>query len=322
MRFVIIGAGAVGSAIGGFLSQSHEVLLVGRGEHAAGMAGGLRITGILGEFDLRPESTTPAELVSHSFLQHPIDWILLTVKSSALIEAAELAASIAGSETGICHIQNGLGNFETVSRIFPAHLVVSGMTITGYEIVRPGEIGITVYGGPGKIGCMPLVNDRFGPVANQQARQLAEFLNATPLVFEYSEDIQSFLWAKLLYNCCLNPLGALLRVPYGKLLDSQCLSIMRSVLDEAFALADAMNVSLFWPGPDAYFEHLIGTLIPATAGHEPSMLADLNRSRPTEIDAMNGYIVARSEELGLEAPVNRILTNLIKASLALQPKKT
>ncbi|MCB1139103.1 MAG: ketopantoate reductase family protein [Leptospiraceae bacterium] len=338
MRILVIGAGAVGSAIGGYLSESNEVLLVGRGEHIARISKhGLTIEGILGNTSHRPEACTARELKDHSFLRRPLDWIILSVKSTDTATAIRelMEAGLLSRVAGLVHIQNGMGNLETIQETLnrsagKVPLVLSGMTITGYEIYEPGKVRITVYGGPGKIGWLAhsVLGDSGDSGAAQppeslaattmdrpaMARQLTALLASTPLVFEYTEQMISFLWAKLLYNSCLNPLGALLRVPYGELRNESTLSIMKEVLKEAFALAHFAKVPLFWDDADQYFQHLLQTLIPATARHEPSMLADLNRGRKTEIQALNGYIVRNCEAAGLAAPVNRTLTELIEAS--------
>lgn len=321
MRILVMGAGAVGSAIGGFLSQHHEVLLVGRGSHIdAIQTRGLRIEGILGNSFHKPQACHDFELESREFIKHPLDWVLITVKSTATEDAIrQLVKTLPDpSLPRYVHIQNGLGNFECIKDVISRQasgkrpIILSGMTITGYDVVEDGRVAITVYGGPGKIGSLA---DK-GPSSESEsaARELVDLLSETPLVFEYTETMLSFLWAKFLYNCCLNPLGALLKVAYGKLRLEPTLQIMRQILIEAFALARAENVSLFWSSPDEYFQHLLNTLIPATAEHEPSMLADLNRGRKTEIQALNGYLVQRSKMHGLDAPVNETLVRLIAAS--------
>lgn len=363
MRILVMGAGAVGSAIGGYLSESHEVLLVGRGKHIEAIQNqGLIIEGILGHSTHRPSACGPDELKTHPFLKSPLDWIILSVKSPDTGPALQelIDAGIHSMASGLVHIQNGMGNFETILETLgrspgKAPVVLSGMTITGYEIDEPGKVRITVYGGPGKIGWLSS-SDPEGAEGAQRAegaerteggegveasrsaqpsensvmatqdiqamaRQLTDLLASTPLVFEYTEEMISFLWAKLLYNSCLNPLGALLRVPYGELRNESTLSIMKQVLREAFALAEFRNVPLFWKNADEYFQHLLQTLIPATARHEPSMLSDLNRGRKTEIQALNGYLLRNCESAGLEAPVNRTLTELIEASTFLSRKR-
>ncbi len=318
-----MGAGAVGSAIGGYLSRNHEVLLVGRGAHMDAMADhGLAIDGILGSSQHTPLVCKEGALKDHPFLQKPLDWVLITVKSPSTRQATQaLIETIPDPERPVwAHIQNGMGNLETIREtltsggITQLPIILSGMTITGYDIPDPGHVRITVYGGPGKIGWLETNDSQSNSVYPEAARSLVDILSETPLVFEYSDRMISFLWAKLLYNCCLNPLGALLKLPYGELRIEPALELIKEILGEAFALAALEKAPLFWASAQDYFDHLQQTLIPATAEHEPSMLADIQKGRATEIMAMNGFIVERSESHGLKAPVNSTIVQLIRSA--------
>ena len=322
-----MGAGSVGSAIGGYLSKNHDVLLVGRGAHMEAVGRqGLSIQGILGSSHHKPLACDEVDLGGHTFLAKPVDVIFLTVKSPSTVAAAHKLLEVLPDPVGPIwvHIQNGMGNYEAIQEAFRSSdlksrpLLLSGMTITGYEIPEPGSVNITVYGGPGKIGSIAARADSLKPhvsgSADDSAKELVELLSETPLVFEYTDQMISYLWAKLLYNCCLNPLGALLKVPYGKLRVSPALDLMKDILTEAFSLAREEQVPLFWASPEEYFEHLLGTLIPATTLHEPSMLADMEKGRPTEILAMNGFIAERSKIHGLESPVNSTIVRLIQSA--------
>jgi len=143
-----------------------------------------------------------------------------------------------------------------------------------------------------------------------------------------TEAIVAELWAKVFYNAALNPLGALLDLPYGALAeDAEARAVMDLVIAEAFAVARAAGIVLRWPDAGAYRAEFYGRLVPATARHRSSMLQDLARGRPhrssmlqdlargrpTEIDAINGYVAARGAALGMPAPTNITLTRLIRA---------
>ena len=78
-------------------------------------------------------------------------------------------------------------------------------------------------------------------------------------------------------------------------------------------MARAAGIALRWCDADAYRAEFYGRLVPATARHRSSMLQDLARGRPTEIDAINGYVAARGAALGVAAPTNVTLTRLIRA---------
>src|SRR5262249_54088536 len=115
----------------------------------------------------------------------------------------------------------------------------------------------------------------------------------------------------------------LLGVPYGHLArDPDTRAVMDTVIDETFAVAEAEDVALAWPDAAAYRAGFYGRLVPTTAEHRPSMLRDLERGRPTEIDAINGHVAARGAVYGVPAPVNATLTRLIRARARQQSQES
>jgi 2-dehydropantoate 2-reductase len=129
-----------------------------------------------------------------------------------------------------------------------------------------------------------------------------------------SPDIESELWSKMLYNCALNPLGALIGVAYGELgRHAETRAIIEATIAEIFALLEATGRRTRWRTAQEYLHVFWSQLLPPTAAHESSMLQDLRAGRPTEVDALNGAVVALAHESGLDVPVNRALVQLIRA---------
>jgi 2-dehydropantoate 2-reductase len=207
-------------------------------------------------------------------------------------------------------LQNGLGNLEAAAEAVGPSRVLGGRVIFGAELVEPGRVRVTVYADPVLIG---------SPDAADTARQAAAVrwaahLAAAGVPAEPTTAIVAELWAKVLYSAALNPLGALLGVPYGALAeDPDTRAIMDAVIDEAFAVAAAEGVSLRWPDAGTYRREFYGRLVPATAGHRSSMLQDLEGGRPTEIDAINGWVATRAALHGVGASTNALLVRLVRA---------
>ena len=127
------------------------------------------------------------------------------------------------------------------------------------------------------------------------------------------EDIHQSLFAKLLYNCALNPLGAILGVNYGKLSESgETRAIMNNVIDETFQVIRAIGGTLSWESGDQFKKLFYDELIPATYNHRPSMLQDLENNKPTEVEALVGYVSARGKEKGVATPCCSQLASLIR----------
>ncbi len=215
-------------------------------------------------------------------------------------------------------LQNGLGNLEAAARAVGARRVLGGRVIFGAELVEPGRVRVTVYADPVLIGSPDAADGE----RRAAAARWADALAAAGVPAAPTDDVVGELWAKVLYSAALNPLGALLGVPYGRMADdADTRALMNGVIDEAFAVARAEGVALPWPDAAAYREVFYGRLVPATAGHRSSMLQDIERGRPTEIDAINGEVAARGAARGVATPLNTALTRLIRARARGAPRE-
>ncbi len=299
-RILVAGAGALGSVVGGLLAASGwPVTLLGRRAHLEAVrARGLAIDGLFGTHRVRGlECVTDAAELRGLYAA-----ILLTVKSYDTAAMAAVVAPFLASDGVLVSLQNGLGNVEAAERVLGAGRVLGARVIFGAELVAPGHTRVTVYADPVLIG------------GGAAAQRWAVALAAAGIPAETTADLVAELWGKVLYNAALNPLGALLGARYGELAaNPDTRAIMDTVIEEAFSVARAEDVALRWPDAIAYREAFYGRLVPSTAEHRSSMLQDIERGRPTEIDAMNGYIAARGAARGVPAPVNATLTRLVRA---------
>jgi len=307
MRVVIVGAGAIGSVVGGFLAKSgHTVAMVGRGAHLHAMAAaGLRITGIWGDHDVRGFST-----YGHARDVPGNGWDLVAVVTKSFDTAGALddAAGLVGDGTLVLSVQNGLGNIEQVENRFGVDRSLGGMVIFGVRVVEPGTVEVTVYAHEARIG------SRTSVVDPERIEKIAEAFTAAGIPTLATDAIESHIWGKVLYNCALNPLSAVLGVTYGTLAEQQhTCKIMRSVIDEVYDVADKRGVALFEKTPDGYFRHFLEKLVPPTEAHRASMYEDLRIGRRTEIDALNGAVVRLGAGHGVSCPVNATLAALVHA---------
>lgn len=307
MRVLVMGAGAMGSAVGGFLAKAgHAVTLVGRPAHIEAIARqGLRITGIWGGHHVSNLATATA---AAAFKPGDFDLILITVKSYDTRTAVAAIAPLVDSHTLVCSYQNGLGNAEIIAEAVGWHRTVGARAIYGVWLPEPGTAEITVIANPTALGV-------YTPDAPaDRVRGIAEAMNASGVPTVYTDRIATVLWGKVAYNCALNPLSALLDVPYGALLDTEhTRAIMRDVVHELYAVGRAMNVNLDPGAPEAYVTLLFEELIPPTAKHYASMREDFRLKRRTEIDALNGAICRYAGAQGIVCPANTLLTRLVHA---------
>ena len=312
MKILIAGSGAIGSVLGGFIHKSGgDVTLAGRGEHIKAIKSeGLLITGIWGGFRLKDIKALEQSEAMSPLLKNKFDVILLCVKS---YDTAEAMAAYAGllKPDGVCiSFQNGMGNMEAIADAAGDGRAGGARVIFGSEIVEPGHVNVTVYADQIVVG--PYRPD--SPGNRKLLTAIADVIDKAGIPAYYADDVYPHLWAKMFYNCPLNPLGAILRLTYGELVQRDGIkAIMNDIVREAFTVAKGIGVNLPF---DTYLEFMqlfYDALVPSTAGHRASMLQDIEKGKKTEIDALNGAVVRYGERLGIQADVNRTMVRLVRS---------
>lgn len=304
-RYLLMGAGALGSVIGGLLArQDHDVAFVGLDDHLRAMQQkGLLITGLWGEHFL-PEVSA---FYGTEGLSGTFDAVLLCVKSYHTARVVRQACPFMREDTLVFSLQNGLGNWEAIAEAVGWGRTVGARVIFGAEIQEPGVARVTVYAD--KV----LLGSPSGGVPEERIAPVCDDFNKAGIPTELSGRIESSLWGKILYNCSLNALGAILNVPYGHLGEvPEIRETMRGIIEEIFAVAQAKGVLMEYPSPADYYRFFLHRQLPPTATHRSSMLQDMEKGRLTEIDALNGAIARYGRELRVPTPVNETLTAIIK----------
>jgi len=290
----------------------HDVTLLGRRAHLEAVArGGLKITGLFGNRIVRglKLADDPARLRGRFGL------ILCAAKSYDTESIAAALGDRLEEDAVIVSMQNGLGNIETLIGRFGARRVLGARVIFGAEIPAPGSTHVTVIAQPVAIGPAPALARDDAPALAERARAIAATLDAAGVPAVGVDDIMPVIWAKLLYNAALNPLGAILHRSYGELAeDPDVRPIMERAIEEAYAVARALGVALPYSSGEEYRTHFYEKLVPPTYDHRPTMLHDLRVRGRTEIGALNGKIVELADRLGLAAETNLMLTRLIRAA--------
>lgn len=294
MRFLIFGAGAMGSLVGGLLSQRHETVLVGRREHVVAIRKqGLRIRGET-ELVAHPEATETLGRNGN------LDVVILAVKAYDTLPAVEALEPL-WDRSLFLSLQNGLGNEEVLAA--HASRVLGGVTTQGVTFVKPGEV---YHAGAGETLIGP-----FEGASPEDADEVVAAFNESGLPSHLSENIRSELWLKAIVNACINPLTALLRVPNGYVLETASTrEVVRAIIEEGVHVASRLGPNL----DEGLVYDRVASVVRGTATNRSSMLQDLERGRRTEIEAINGAIARLGDEVDRPAPTNALLTRLIKAA--------
>ena len=310
MRALIYGGGAVGLGIAScLLKAGQEVLICAREKTAALLRReGLIRTGMFGAVAARGGSfEAVSSLVEVS--NKKFDYILVCTKSFDSEPAAEdIHAHRNLLKDGGCIVlfQNGWGNAEIFTRLFSRETIYNARVITGFVRPKLNQVDITVHADAIHIGNLYSTD-------TAQIIPLCEAIAQGDIPCKAVSAIEKDLWAKMLFNCPLNALGAVFGVAYGTLGENEgTKKIMEMIISEVFLVMKAGKYSTYWHAPEEYIKLFYKELIPRTAEHYASTLQDLQAGKRTEIDALNGAIVALGEKYGVSVPANEIVYQMIK----------
>jgi 2-dehydropantoate 2-reductase len=226
--------------------------------------------------------------------------ILVLVKSYQTAKAAQLAAKLIAADGLVMTLQNGLGNVETLTAVLSQSPVSSGITSAGAAIVAPGHLHVAGMGQT----FLTLQPERIGLF-----EQIVALFQQAGFPTALTENADSLIWGKLAVNAGINPLTAILRKNNGYLTrnEAACHLMMRAA-NEVTAVAQAKGISLSAPnaGQQAF------QVAQKTASNHSSMLQDIERGRPTEIEAICGAIVKHGRDNHIATPVNLAFYQCIK----------
>jgi len=293
MRILVFGAGSLGCAMGGILAQRHEIVLVGRKENMDAVnRNGLHLTGEV-EATLNVETRETAE-----DLEAP-DLMILTTKAYHTKSVVDALARLPWDDTPVLTLQNGLGNLELI-RAWKGSRAFGGTTTMGASLLSPGNVRISGLG-------RTVIGSDMDALG---AKRLAEAFSACGLIVDVELNIVAEIWAKAIVNACINPLTAILRVPNGKLLESETISrLMSELCDECVAVAKAAGVVL----PEERMMDRVRTVAEDTAENRSSMLRDVELGRRTEIAQMNGMMCKIGSHHRVHIPLNRAMAAMVEA---------
>ncbi len=300
MKVHILGAGSLGSAIGGALAAAgSEVTLITRSRaHVDAIENaGLRMRTDDGERVVKVHAALACDGLE------PADLLIVLVKSFDTLEAITAARSIVGDNTTVLSLQNGLGHETVLAEVCGTERVIAGKSYVGGDMVRPGYV---IAGTRGK---RTIVGELDGNVTARITAISDEFERAG-LSTTVSDNIMGVMWDKLLVNVSTGALSAITGLAYGELYRvPEIEACAVSAVCEAMAVAAAEGVTLSIDAPrDAWL--MAGTGLPAD--FRTSMLQSLDKGSITEIDFINGAVVRIGRRHNVATPVNAALVAAVK----------
>ena len=303
MKIAIVGCGAMGSVYAGLLGDAgHEVWAVDVwAEHVEAIRRrGLTVEGASGSRTVRIRATSdPSEA-------GVCDLVVIATKAVNVEAAARSATPLVGPETVVLPIQNGLGSADRIAAVLGEEQVAIGVVGGfGASIVGPGHVHHHGWE-------LVRLGERHG-AATPRIHRIAEIWEDAGFRVRAYDDVDQLVWEKLICNVCFSGTCTILERTIGEVLfDPSAWQVASGCAREAHDVARARGIALGFDDPVAY-ARAFGEKIPDA---RPSMLLDLLAGRPCEIDVINGAIPPAAREVGLAAPVNEVVSALVRAKSA------
>ncbi len=295
-RTIIVGTGALACLFAARLAPHTRITMLGTWQEGLDAIGrsGVRLISSHGAVELVrvPVTSDPSDCEGASKA-------LILVKSWQTERAARQVASFLPGEGLALTLQNGLGNLEILCDVLGDDRVAQGVTTMGATLKAPGNVRA---GGEG-----PTHLALHGWIDGW-----VELFKQAGIEVHVSENVQELVWGKLTINAGINPLTALLEISNGELVKSHtATALMHAAAQETARVAGALDIELPFANP----AHAVEQVARATAANISSMLQDIRRGAPTEIDAISGAIWKEGERLGVPVPISWTLWKLVRSKV-------
>ncbi len=293
MRVAFIGAGAIGSLFGGLLKRGDvDILLIGRQAHMDAIKkNGLSILGVE-EFNVRIEAS------SNPLDAKDSDLIIITTKAYDTKTALKDILPILNEDVKVMSLQNGAGNIEEISNYVESKNILGAVTSMGAFLEAPARLQ---FRGKGTTFIGSLSDE------NKNAMGVVNLFNKAGIKTEYTKNIKSEIWSKVIINSAINPLASILDGENGILLDQNLVEIVKEITREGKTILEKDGIKI----PDDIFEKTID-VIKNTSKNINSTLSDLRKGNRTEIEYISGKIIETGERVNIPSPYNKALLNMVK----------
>lgn len=299
MHILVLGAGAIGSLLGARLSKAEAqvTLLTTDREHVRAIErNGLAVEELDGTKTIYriPAFDHPGAI------RQKADLVIVSVKSYDTPKALSSIGECCHASTLFLTLQNGIGNWQLISKMVPKERVLAGVTAQGATLLEPGVVR---HGGNGPT----FIGEPEGP-PTERVGHLVELFCRAGLKADTSSVMEQLIWEKLLVNVGINAITALTGIKNGVIAElDEARSLCRAAVEEAMAVAREKGFAVSDDMPERVL-----AVAQATAVNRSSMGQDVDRGAATEINAINGAIVRFGAEISVSTPVNRTLTQLVR----------
>lgn len=298
MKIAVIGAGAMGTLFGGRLAMAgNDVTMV---DVVPAVLDAINQDGIILE-DEGGRHVIPVKAKKAEEMKEKAEVVILFTKTLYSRSALEKAHTFIGEDTYILTLQNGLGNIELISEFVKIDKILVGVTNYASDVKGPGKISSH---GSGYVKIMAAN----GKISEMTAKVNETLVNAG-FRSEITEDVFIAIWEKVGFNAAINSTTAICHVPcggVGKVQEGRFLAA--KIAEETARVANAHGVKV---SAEAIISSLENTY-EAHKDHFTSMAQDVQKRRKTEIRFINGGIVDKAKEKGIEVPYTETVYDLLR----------
>ena len=301
-HIAVVGAGAVGSFYGAMLARAgHRVTLIGRPAHAQA----IKRDGLKLDLAKSPRiETVQIEASSEFSSLQTADLVLFCVKSTDSASVALQIDPYLAPHALIMSLQNGVENAALIAQQIP-HAVIPCVVYVASEITAPGCVK---HHGRGDLVIGTMQPSRLID-PQKTLQEIVELFGSAQVPVQISQNVMAELWSKLMINCAFNAISGLAQIQYGKLAAlASVRSTQTALVKEVIAVAHADGIHL----SEAVALQAVEQISVTMGSQKSSTAQDMARSKPSEIDHLNGFIVRRGQALGVATPVNQALFALVK----------
>ena len=293
MNIVVIGAGGVGGYFGGKLAKAgFDVTFIARGKHLKAIKEkGLQVKSVLGDFVVHTKATDNINEIKNP------DLVILGVKSWQVLEVAKQLKSVITPRTMVLPLQNGADNADILLSVLPKENVLAGLSKIVSKVESPGIINHFAFE-------PEIIFAEYNSEDTVRIKEVKAVFEKAGFKNTLSKDIQLDIWRKFLFITMVSGIGAITRVIYKYLQQSdEIKEIIWKTGEEVVSVANAKGIPLKKQDIENSMQAFINSIPNTTA----SMQRDMMEGKPSELENFNGYIVNQGKLLGIETPTNAFI---------------
>ncbi|TRY26046.1 2-dehydropantoate 2-reductase [Brevibacillus sp. LEMMJ03] len=299
MKVLVLGAGAVGGYFGARLAENggDVTFLVRERRRRQLLERGLRVQSVHGDIHLeQPQLIVAGEAAG------PFDVVILSNKAYHLHDSLEAIAPYVGEQTAVVPLLNGIAHMELLWERFGRERVLGGLCFIETTLNEDGDV----------VQTSPTHEAVFGEWDGGRSERVDAMERAfagTAASFRASANIQRDMWHKYLFITTLSGMTTLMNAAVGPIRDAAYgVELTRQLAEEVASVMRALHA----PIDEDIVEKQMKTFLNLGYGMKSSMLRDMEKGLPVEADHLQGYLLKRAEELGVAAPLLKVVYNNLK----------